>query len=121
MFSPLERRVFRLKKPAIRFLCPLCGTERALNYRSRLTRSNYVQIVVMSVVTVVVSYPWFAWRAFFFFFLYWISLEGTIRYLFKRQLPCPHCGFDAIWYKRDVKIARQKVQEFWSRPALVKK
>lgn len=121
MFTPLERRVFRLKRPAIKFLCPLCGTERALNYRPRLTRGNYLQIVMLSFATVMLVYPWFAWRASFCFFLYWIAWEGIKRYLFKSQLPCPHCGFDAVWYKRDVKVARQKVQEFWSRPALSKK
>ena len=30
-----------------------------------------------------------------------------------KQISCPHCGFDATWYKRDVKVARQLVKDFW--------
>jgi hypothetical protein len=39
--------------------------------------------------------------------------ELSIRTDFKKQVPCPHCGFDATWYKKDVKVARSVVKEFW--------
>jgi hypothetical protein len=42
-----------------------------------------------------------------------MGFEGIRRMLFSRQVPCPHCGFDASWYKRDVKVARRLVGEFW--------
>ena len=35
--------------------------------------------------------------------------------MLKSEIPCPYCGFDASWYKKDVKIARKKVQEFWKK------
>jgi hypothetical protein len=54
-----------------------------------------------------------SFRAGFVFFVYWLGFEATVRLLFKKDLPCPHCGFDASWYKRDVRITRQKVEEFW--------
>lgn len=32
--------------------------------------------------------------------------------LYRKELRCPFCGFDPSWYKKDVKFARQKVEEF---------
>jgi hypothetical protein len=45
----------------------------------------------------------------------WGAMEFSLRLLFKKEIPCPHCGFDATWYKKDMKVARQKVKEFWDK------
>lgn len=58
-------------------------------------------------------YPLMGWRSVFFFFFIWASYELGVRLLFRKEIPCPHCGFDASWYKRDVKVARKLVHEFW--------
>jgi hypothetical protein len=50
----------------------------------------------------------------FIFFPLWMGFEWVRRALFSRGIPCPHCGFDASWYKRDVKVARRLVSDFWS-------
>jgi len=52
-------------------------------------------------------------KCFFIFFIVWSVFELSIRTDFKKQVPCPHCGFDATWYKKDVKVARQVVKDFW--------
>ena len=39
---------------------------------------------------------------------------------YRKEIPCPHCGFDASWYKKDVKIARRLVKEFWDKQEDVK-
>lgn len=33
---------------------------------------------------------------------------------YRKEIPCPHCGFDASWYKKDVKVARRLVAAYWS-------
>ena len=58
-------------------------------------------------------YPFLGLRSVVVFFLVWGVMEFSKRILFKKEIPCPHCGFDATWYKKDVKVARQKVKEFW--------
>jgi hypothetical protein len=60
------------------------------------------------------AFPIMGMRSAFVFFVIWFGFEAAVRVLFKQELPCPHCGFDASWYKRDVKIARRKVEEFWA-------
>ena len=60
-----------------------------------------------------IFYPFFGLRSLVVFFMVWGAMEFSLRFLFKKEIPCPHCGFDASWYKKDVKVARQKVKEFW--------
>lgn len=58
-------------------------------------------------------YPLMELKGIFSFFVVWGAFEAALRVNFRKEVPCPHCGFDASWYKKDVKVARQKVDEFW--------
>ncbi len=112
---PLEKRPFIFKKPALRFFCPLCRTKRAFTIRPRLTVMHWLQIVMSSLVLVICSAPFMGVYSGIFFFIVWSGMEFSIRLRFRRQIPCPHCGFDAAWYKRDVKIAKKIVKNFWKK------
>ena len=114
MKKPLESRVYKYKNKSRNFFCPLCRTERNVNASPRLTKKNHFQIFLCSVVLGAILFPFFGVESFVVFFAIWGSFELAIRSDFKKQVPCPHCGFDATWYKRDVKVARQKVAEFWA-------
>ena len=58
-------------------------------------------------------YPLVGAKCFSVFFLSWGIFELAVRSDYKKQIACPHCGFDAACYKRDVKVARQIVKDFW--------
>lgn len=58
-------------------------------------------------------WPLMGVKSFFVFFIVWGIFEAALRVVFKKEIPCPHCGFDATWYKKDVKVARDKVKVFW--------
>lgn len=111
--KPLSKRIFRKKNPVMKFFCPLCGTERSFSIRPRLSRKNYLQVVVTSLFLSVCLYPLIKVAALFAIFVVWGAAEFGVRTLFRKEIPCPHCGFDASWYKRDVKMAQSKVKEFW--------
>lgn len=64
-------------------------------------------------------FPFFGVESGVIFFAIWGVFELAIRSDFKKQVACPHCGFDATWYKKDVKVARQKVAEFWAQKQTV--
>ena len=113
--NPLETRVFKLKKPRMEFFCPLCSCKRGFSYSPRLSKKNYVQIFFLSLMLSMMLYPFLGFRSVVVFFLVLGGMEFSIRVLFKKEIPCPHCGFDATWYKKDVKVARQKVKEFWDK------
>ncbi len=111
--NPLEARVFKLKNPRMEFFCPLCRSKRGFLYSPRLSGKNYVQIIFISLMLSMILYPFLGLRAVVVFFMVWGVMEFSLRLLFKKEIPCPHCGFDATWYKKDVQVARQKVKEFW--------
>lgn len=117
--KPLENRVYKYKNKSRNFFCPLCRTERNVNASPRLTKKNYLQITLTSIVLGAMLFPFFGVESFVTFFAIWGVFELAIRSDFKKQVACPHCGFDATWYKKDVKVARQKVAEFWAQKQTV--
>jgi predicted RNA-binding Zn-ribbon protein involved in translation (DUF1610 family) len=114
-YNPLEERVYCYKEPFKNFYCPLCGTKRSIVNNYRLTGKNFIQILLITVMINLLIFPFTGFKGVFFIFLVWGGFEFIKRSLFKKEIPCPHCGFDASWYKRDVKVARRLVQEYWNR------
>mgnify|MGYP000978203019 CR=1 FL=1 len=112
-WQPLERRTYKYKNVPVAFFCPLCRTERAITLVPRLTKVNYLQVVLISLALIASLYPWMQLKSAFVFFIVWASFEYAKRLQFKKQVPCPHCGFDATSYKRNVKVAREEVKAFW--------
>lgn len=114
-WKPLEGRTYRYKKAALEFFCPLCRTQRVITIGHKLTTLNYIQILLLTAAVTALSFPWAGFRALAVIFPLWLGFEMVRRALFSREIPCPHCGFDASWYKRDVLVARRRVSEFWSK------
>ena len=97
------------------FFCPLCSTPRSIAHTHKLSKKNYIQILILTAFTTFAAFPFCGFKGVFSLFIYLAAFEFTARALFKKDIPCPHCGFDASWYKKDVKVARTKVDEFWSK------
>ena len=117
--KPLQSRVYRAKDKSKEFYCPLCRSLRVVSTKARLSRKNYLQIGITTVVVGIALYPVMEFYGFGFFFLIWAMMELVVRSDFKSQIPCEHCGFDASLYKRNVKEARHKVKEFWNQKSKV--
>lgn len=111
--KPLVKRTYKYKNPSQAFFCPLCRTERGISISPRVTKKNYIQIFLTSIMVGALLFPLMGFNSFFIFFVIWAVFELAIRTDFKKQVPCPHCGFDATWYKKDVRVARQVVKDFW--------
>lgn len=114
-YRPLFERVYRAKKPVMDFLCPLCGTQRSLIYKSKLEFKNYLHIILITTVLSLMLYPLMQWKVGFIFFIVWAVYELVAKLLFRKNVPCPYCGFDATWYKRDVRVAKRFVEDYWKR------
>jgi ribosomal protein L37E len=54
-------------------------------------------------------------RVLFLFFFFWAIGECIRKILHRKEIPCPHCGFDMTWYRRDVRIAKKIVEDFWKK------
>lgn len=57
-------------------------------------------------------YPIISWKGLISLPVIWAIFESVHKSLYRKDLQCPYCGFDPKWYKKDVKLARQKVEEF---------
>lgn len=112
-WKPLESRTYKHKDPSMEFFCPLCGSERAFHSTPRLSAKNFAQLSLSTLMAGAALFPVMGPRSFFIFFIFWALFEAGIRMNFRKDIPCPHCGFDASWYKKDIKVARRLVEEFW--------
>ena len=112
--NSIDRRPFKVKKPVLEFLCPLCGVERGISVHYKLTRANYVQISLLSLVAGLALYPFIDWAVVLLPPTFGVSFEFVRRSIFRKEVSCPHCGFDAVWYRKDVPRARELVHQFWS-------
>jgi len=110
-----KRRFFKVKHAQKEFLCALCKAPRQLTLSNKLTLMNYFQIIIISAALGWPLYSIMKEKVIFILFVVWPVFEMSKRLLYRKQVPCPYCGFDATWYRRDVKIARKKVEEFWNK------
>ncbi len=112
-FKPLENRTHNYKKSIVDFFCPLCRAPRSLVNRPTMSKTNYIQVAIITIFFSLVLYPLIGLHSLFIFFPIWLMFEFFVRAIFRKEIPCPHCGFDTCWYHRDVKKARAIVEEFW--------
>ena len=100
------------KKKTKDYFCPCCRSQRTIRYSRRLTAIHFGQILMLSVAATAIGYSWIEWKGALCFPIIWAIFETIHSSLYRKDLNCPYCGFDATWYKKDVKIARAKVEEF---------
>lgn len=115
----IDSRPYRVKGAKVNFFCALCRAPRALRFRSKLNSFHYLQIIAISALLITLSFPLMKERSFFWPFVVFAAFEFFNKLLFRKEIPCPHCGFDATWYRRDVKVAKKIVKDFWQAPAVV--
>jgi hypothetical protein len=101
-----------MKRSAKDCFCALCRTPRKLRYSRNLTKLHYGQIVIITLVFSALVFPLISWKGLISFPVIWAIFESFHKSLYRKDLQCPYCGFDPKWYKKDVKLARQKVEEF---------
>lgn len=118
-----SKRFYKVKKPRSSFLCALCSAPRQMKYSKNLSLKNYFQLTLLAVSLSWLCFPLMGFKSLFWVWIIWPAAEMVNKLLYRKEIPCPYCGFDATWYRRDVRIARKKVEEFWAKnhPELVQK
>lgn len=101
-----------MKKSSKECFCALCRSPRKLRYSRHLSNLHYGQILVLTIVFTYLTFPWLSWKGAMSLPVIWMMFESIHKSLYRKDLKCPFCGFDPKWYKKDVKLARQKVEEF---------
>jgi hypothetical protein len=109
----LVDRVFKAKDPKLSFFCPLCRSQRYFVYSSTLRPKHYGQLFLSYIVIMYLLYPLMKERVFLLIFFLWGFMEFARKLIHRKEIPCPHCGFDMSWYQRDVTVAKKLVVDFW--------
>ena len=92
--------------------CALCRSPRVIRYSRRLEGRHFLQILTLGFGLTAATFPWFSFKALYALPLIWAIFEIQYKSLYRKDLKCPYCGFDPTWYKKDVNLARRKVEEF---------
>lgn len=102
----------RTKSDKTECFCALCRSPRVIRYSRRLKGRHYLQILTLGLVFIAATYSSFGFMGASALPLIWATFESIHKSLYRKDLKCPYCGFDPTWYKKDVKLARRKVEEF---------
>ena len=108
-----SKKFYRVKKANREFLCALCSAPRQMRYSKYLSLQNYLQVALLTATLGYFLFPLMKAKVVFLFFPVWLVFELGNKLLYSRELPCPYCGFDPSWYRRDVTVAKKMVQNFW--------
>lgn len=117
------QRFYKVKNPKKKFICALCTAPRQLKYTKNLSGINYLQIILVSIALSWIMFPLMGVKSLCLIFPVWMLVEIGNKLLYRKNIPCPYCGFDATWYRRDVKVANKMVKDFWQKnhPEIVEK
>jgi len=96
------------------FYCPICKAQRRSFYWPTPRKKHYIQLAVFAACLTFALWRWCGIKGFFLNFVVWGLFEFYYRARARQNLICNQCGFDPYLYKYDVKLARQKMDEFWS-------
>lgn len=108
-----SKKFYRVKQPSREFLCALCSAPRQMRYSKFLSVKNYLQVILLTATLSYFLFPLMKAKVVFLFFPVWLAFELGNKLLYRKELPCPYCGFDPSWYRRDVRVAKKMVQNFW--------
>jgi hypothetical protein len=109
-----NKKFFKVKNSKNEFLCALCKAPRQMRYSKNLSKVFYLRLLLLSAFLGWALHPVMGVKALAGILVLWPIAEFVNKILYRKEIPCPYCGFDATWYRRDVKIAKKKVETFWS-------
>lgn len=101
-----------MKKNSRDVFCACCRSQRRLRYSRHLSAMNYGQILFLSSLVIGGLFRWLDFKSLIALPIVWAIFESIHKSLYRKDLKCPYCGFDPTWYKKDVRLARRKVEEF---------
>lgn len=101
------------KRPFWEFFCPVCKAQRRSFYWPSPRLKHYISLSIFAILITLIMYPFFGMKGFVVNLPIWVVFEFVYRARARQSLICPHCGFDPYLYKHDVKLARQKMDEFF--------
>lgn len=90
--------------------CAFCRLERNVCSKKHLGWTNVALCLIVSALAMVLLWNGFDPRVIIIFASTTIAAEIFIHLRWKLTMPCPHCAFDPLLYKRDRNLASAQVK-----------
>lgn len=90
--------------------CAFCRLERNVCTQKHIGWTNVVLCAIVSVVAMVLLWSAFDPRVIIIFASTAIFAEVFVHFRWRLTLPCPHCAFDPLLYKRNRSEASARVK-----------
>ncbi len=90
--------------------CAFCRLGRRVYTKKRITWTNVVLALLSSAILTFAFWQTWDPRGIFIFVLFLAMADIFIRIRWRMALPCPHCGFDPLLYKRNPDEAARRVK-----------
>jgi hypothetical protein len=90
--------------------CALCGIKRVFKGERKLTNKMYAQIISIGGFLSLILYPIFEWKSLISLVIVAITYEFVNMSIYRKEVKCPHCGFDPVWYRKNWRLAKTMVQ-----------
>ena len=102
--------------------CALCGIKRQFKGERRLTKKMYAEIVSIGGFISLILYPIFAWKSIISLLIVAMIYEFINMSVYRKEVQCPHCGFDPVWYRKNWRKAKSMIaSKIESNRSLLKK
>ena len=102
-----------VREGKLHFFCPLCHYHQSTNTIERVGARHHGQIAILTLATMLLTYPVFGLKGAVLYLVYWMGFEFFYRLRKRQALVCESCGFDPFLYKQDVTLARKALRQHW--------
>ena len=100
-------KTVRYRKFKFKYHCPLCRSLNQVRYDGKMSARQVLGILSFSLVILYAFLSRLEAGAIVLCFLAWALVEIFNRLMYRSEIPCKGCGFDPIWYKKDIRKARE--------------
>ena len=88
----MKKSFIKVSAPKRNFICALCSSHRKLKYSKNLTPKHFVQIFVLTLAFASLSWSALGISSLIALPVIWMTFEFTNKVLYRKDIPCPHCG-----------------------------
>ena len=91
--------------------CALCGIKREFAGHRFLTKKMWARVLAIGSFLSLLTYPLLGWNCLLSLVMVAIMYEFTNMSIYRKEVKCPHCGFDPIWYRKNWRLAKTMIQK----------
>jgi hypothetical protein len=90
--------------------CALCGIKRQFLGHRSLTKKMWFEVLSIGSLLSVLLFPLLEFKGLISLGLVAMIYDFANMSVYRKEVRCPHCGFDPIWYRKNWRLAKTMIQ-----------